>query len=281
MALLLCTLFALTACAREPGESGEPREFAHDYGVFLNYAGDLTELAAYQTVVIDAQYVSREDIAAFRAQGHTVYSYINVGALERFRSYYPDHSDLAIGPYEHWEEVWIDAADPAWQTFLLQTLAPRLLAKGIDGFFADNCDVYSYDAREAVLDGLTAILKGLRANGTPVILNGGDAYLDAYCESGGDPLDVASGVNQESVFTSIDWDSGTFGRADEASREYFKDYVNRCAARGLAVYLLEYTTDAELAGEIEAYCRQNGFHCYPASTLELTADAAVRESLSG
>lgn len=269
-ALLLCLLLALSACAR----TETPDAFAHDYGVFPGYTGDLAALADYQAVVIDAQYYSGAEIAAFRARGHSVYSYLNVGSLETFRDYYRDYQYLALGAYEHWdEEVWIDVGADAWQDFILQALAPQLSAKGIDGFFVDNCDVYYYYPRADILAGLTRILTGLRASGAYVLLNGGDACLDAYCASGGEPSDIADGINQESVFTAIDWARGTFGKADTISRDYFSDYVCRYAARGLDIYLLEYTDDALLSDRIAAYCAEHGFRYYIAASLELDAIA--------
>ena len=270
LALALC-LLPLAACARR--ENGG---FACEYGVFLSHEGDLAALEAYRTVVIDAQYVSAEDVAAFRARGHTVYSYLNVGSLESFRDYYDAYRDLALGAYEHWdEEVWIDAGSGAWQTFILQTLAPRLLEKGVDGFFVDNCDVYYHYPRQDIFDGLTRIVKGLRASGARVVINGGDAYLTAYCADGARASDVADGVNQESVFTSVDWDAGSFGRASAEDRAYFTDYVERCAAQGLEVFLLEYTTDAALMREIDEYCALHGFRYYVSGSLELGADAGA------
>lgn len=266
--LSLCLLFLASACV----QSAQTEVFAFDYGVFLSYEGDLSELAAYQTVVIDAQYISADDIAAFRAQGHSVYSYLNIGSLEAFRDYCEDYRHLALGAYEHWdEEVWIDAGAPAWQDFILQTLAPELFAKGIDGFFVDNCDVYYHYPTPDILAGLTRILTGLRASGARVLLNGGDAYLDACCASGRNAPDLVDGINQEGVFTSVDWDNGAFVEADAASRDYFSDYVCRYAAQGLEIYLLEYTDDAALAAKIAAYCTEHGFRCYIADSLELGA----------
>ena len=185
--------------------SGDGVPAQTEYGVFLSYEGDLSALAAYETVVIDAQYYTKEQIAAFQKQGHKVYTYINVGSLEDFRPYYDEYKDLALGTYEHWEEeVWMDAADPRWQDFLLKELAPELRGKGVDGFFVDNCDVYCNYPRRSILKGLTVIMKGLREGDMPVLINSGNDFLDAYCEGGGDPRDVVTGINQETVFSAID-----------------------------------------------------------------------------
>lgn len=258
----------LSGCSTVPA----PEKASHPYGVFLSVTEDLSRLSAYETVVIDAQYFTAEELHAFQAQGHKVYTYLNVGALEDFRDYYEARSPLALGDYVNWEEeVWMDVSQSRWQDFLLEELAPSLLEKGVDGFFVDNCDVYYEFPTESIFRGLVRILQGLRATGREVLLNGGDFFLTAYCDAGGDWSELITGINQETVFTRILWDTGTFDRADPEDQAYFAAYVERFAAAGAEVYLLEYTDDPGLAKEIEAYCAEQGFFCYVSRTLELEA----------
>ena len=246
------------------------RTTAHGYGVFLSATQDLSRFSDYETAVIDAQYYSKEEIEAFRQSGHKVYTYLNIGSLEDFRPYYDRFRALTLGDYENWEEeVWIDVSDPAWQQFVLTELVPALLEKGVDGFFVDNCDVYYEYPQSAIFDGLAAILRALKETGKAVVLNGGDVFLDAYCAHEGSWRDVITGINQETVFSSINWDTGTFGKADAEDHAYFTDYVERYANAGADIYLLEYTTDAALIAEIEAYCAAHGFGCYISDSIEL------------
>lgn len=241
-----------------------------DYGVFLSITEDLDSLAKYKTVVIDAQYFSKEDIDAFRADGHKVYSYINIGSLEDFRDYYSEFSDIILGAYENWdEEYWIDASDKRWQSFLIDELIPSLLGKDIDGFFVDNCDVYYLYPSEEIMNGLTNIMQAMINTGKEVIINGGDSYLDAYCSSGGQWNDVITGINQESVFSKILWDEDKFGTAEAKDKEYFQDYIESYAAEGADIYFLEYTTDKSLIKEIKEYCEEKAFNYYISDSLEL------------
>lgn len=79
------------------------------------------------------------------------------------------------------------------------------MEKGVDGFFVDNCDVYDYAHKKDIFDGLTVILKKIRAMGKPVVVNGGDIYVTAYQSRYGSAADIMTGVNQESVWSRIDF----------------------------------------------------------------------------
>ena len=262
-------LIVLTCCTGLAGAEQTPT-FKYPYGVFLSICENIEQFADYEIVVIDAQYYPKEELDTFRSKGHKVFSYINIGSLEDFRDYYDEYKDLSLGAYEHWEEeVWVDVSQKRWQDFMLNEIAAGLLEKDIDGFFVDNCDVYYVHPKQEILEGLTVIMKGLKATGKKVIINSGDTFLDAYCEQGGKWDDVISGINQESVFSTILWDEGTFGTAEPEDHEYFVSYIDRYGSQGAEIYLLEYTIDEELVKEIKAFCEERGYTYYVADSIEL------------
>ena len=241
-----------------------------DYGVFLNVTDlPLERFRKYETIVIDAQYFTKKDIELLHQNGITVYTYLNIGSVENFREYYTAYAKLAIGRYDHWEEEeWVDAADTDWQKLMGQ-LALKLNEKGVDGFFIDNCDVYYYFPRESIFEGLTVILQNIMTFGKEVIINGGDAYVTEYKERYGTLDDIMTGINQETVWSGIDFNKGTFIEQKKEERDYFCQYLEACKAEGMEVYLLEYTTDRKLIRKIEKYCKKQGFHLYISDTLEL------------
>lgn len=262
-------LIVMTCCTGLAGAEQAPT-FKYPYGVFLSICENIEQFADYEIVVIDAQYYPKEELDAFRSKGHKVFSYINIGSLEDFRDYYDEYKDLSLGAYEHWEEeVWVDVSQKRWQDFMLNEIAAGLLEKDIDGFFVDNCDVYYVHPKQEILEGLTVIMKGLKATGKKVIINSGDTFLDTYCEQGGKWDDVISGINQESVFSTILWDEGTFGTAEPEDHEYFVSYIDRYGSQGAEIYLLEYTIDEELMKEIKAFCEERGYTYYVADSIEL------------
>ena len=269
------TAAATTTTTTEVTTTEQPTETTvseakYAYGVFLSVEKNIDKLRDYEIVVIDAQHFKKEEIEAFKARGHKVYSYINIGSLENFRSYYKQYKSLKLGKYEHWdEEIWINVADKKWQDFIVEKLMPSLLDKGIDGFFVDNCDVYYHYKKKAIMDGLTVMMKSLVATGKKVLINGGDCYLDAYCKSGGKWSDVITGINQETVFSKIIWNKNKFGTASNKDHKYFTSYIERYAKKGADIYLLEYTRDKKLISKIKAYCKKKGFGYYVSDSVEL------------
>ena len=242
----------------------------NDYGVFLNAdASSLEQLKKYDLIVIDAQYFTKGDIELLHQNGTKVYTYLNIGSIENFREYYTTYEKLTIGRYEHWdEEKWVDVADPDWQKFMKQ-LSQELFEKGVDGFFIDNCDVYYYAPRESIFEGLTAILQNIMTFDKAVIINGGDTYVTEYSERYGAIDHIMTGVNQESVWSAIDFDKGTFYEQTKETRDYYCNYLEACQADGMDVYLLEYTTDKKLIQKIKKYCNEHDFHFYVSNSLEL------------
>lgn len=241
------------------------------YGVFLGIEPEnLSRTLAYDTIVIDAQYFTAEQIASLHASGHTVYSYINIGSVEDFRSYYKDYEQYTFGDYENWEgERWVDVSTDIWQDFILKQLAPDILSKGVDGLFVDNTDVYYIQPTDAIFGGVKDILQGLIALDTYVCINGGDCFVTEYLKRNGQFREIANAVNQETVFSMIEWEEDRFSKNDDEEREYFQNYVETVAANGGDVYLLEYTEDAALIDQIREYCRAHHFRYYASATLEL------------
>ena len=263
--LLLCILLVATIFV------ARRHKFSKDYGVYLGVTENLEQFSDTQIVVVDAQYFSADEINSFVADGHKVYSYINVGSLESFRDYYSRFDDLCLGDYEHWdEEKWMDVSSPKWQDFILNELAPSLIDKGISGFFVDNSDVYYQYQNDDILSGLATIMKGLKSYNKEIIINGGDVFMDAYTQKLGSWDDVITGINQESVFSYIDWDNNSFETAEKSDREYFENYLKKYSSLGADIFLLEYTTDSKLIDEITQYCKKQGYHFYISDSVELT-----------
>lgn len=241
------------------------------YGVFLNLnKRNIKKLYRYKAVVIDAQFFSKKEIRKLKKHKIKVYSYINIGSLENFRSYYKEFKNLSLGHYENWaEERWINVADKSWQNFISNKLAPQLLNKGISGFFVDNCDVYYNYPKKSIYSGLIHLLKALRKKNTPVIINGGDTFVTKYSHSHKNLKPILTGVNQECVFTSINFKHNTTTSQKPSVRKYFLNYLSKLKKHNTKIYLLEYTKKKSVIDKINTYCKKHKYIYYASPDIEL------------
>lgn len=259
--LVLCVALLVSGCAQEP---------SREYGVFLGISGnEIERLDGYDIVVIEPSEFNAEQIEALHADGTTVYGYLNVGAIEGWRPYYDRFRDMTLGVYEDWpDERWVDVTSAAWRDFIVNELGKEYAAMGLDGFFLDNADVYHHYRTDETFEGLSLMLRGLKGYGLPLVVNGGDDFV-SRCIDDGSAQGLFDGINQETVFTSIDFERGTYGERTEGECAFWQDYLAKVKQSGLSVYLLEYGADQGLAMRIDAYCRENGFLWYDAEGLEL------------
>lgn len=259
------------------------KNFLYEYGVFLNInEHKLNRLKNYHTIVIDAEYFSKKTITKLKKDGHTVYTYLNIGSIENFRKDYTKYSKYCIGNYENWEEErWIDVSQKQWQK-RIKNVAQTYYKKGVDGFFIDNCDVYYFMGLELdgnknqkvpskrLFQGLCSILKDLRTRyHKPVIINGGDTFVSRCIKENFNLKNYFTAVNQECVYTTIDFEHSKLKKAKAADTKYYESYLKRVKKKGIKIYLLEYSKSKTMVKSIQKKCLQNGFTYYVSPSIEL------------
>lgn len=262
----LSLLSGCLACAKK---TADPET---SYGVFLGVNSDqISLLKGYDTVVIDAAYFTKEEVESIRHNGaKKVYSYLNIGSIEDFREGYDSLKECVLAPYDNWPgEYWVDVSRPEWQRYIAQS-ASKLTEKGVDGFFLDNTDVYYLYPTLEIYDGLVSILSMLNTYQKDILINGGDTFVSKAVLEQDSPQIEIIGVNQECVFTNIDFANNALVRQDAETSQYYQDYLAACKEKGLAVYLLEYAKDGDvIEAAIQTYCNQNGFQYYRSSSIGL------------
>ena len=257
------------------GDESRQRIFPGNTAVLLgaspeNVLGRVEQDDVYQTLILDLQNFSKEQVSALHLAGvKKIYSYLDVGSLETYRSYFARFHKLARAPYENWEEeYWVDVSNISWQDFLVKELAIDLVQKGADGFFLDNTDVYAQEETPQTYEGLVRILEGLGDYHLPVIVNGGDLFVKKLIADHKENLLRA--ICQESVFSCIkDYKKNQFGRQDKEVRDDYLTYLQACKKANLAVLLIEYTRNSELEKEADSYCKKMGFRLFVSKSLAL------------
>ncbi|QBC33031.1 endo alpha-1,4 polygalactosaminidase [Pandoraea sp. XY-2] len=174
---VLCVLLALTALVSSAQTPTQPRAAVaaptgRDIGIgapWVSYYGNVAHLdlarmaSTFRLIDIDADpdqgNVTPAQIATLKADGtNRVISYLNLGACERFRSYW-QHAPAGflpcgrnrrahLGRYDGYrDETWMNPSDPAYRKLIVSYVAPRLIAQGVEGFYLDNLELIEHGVR--------------------------------------------------------------------------------------------------------------------------------------
>ena len=266
---IICVLILILSAALLSACSVSTSDDAEKYVVLIGETSETTEkLSDIDLLVIDAEYFSQNDIARLRENGiREIYSYINIGSIESFRSYDTDFEKYTLGAYENWpEEKWIDVSAPEWQACTAFRV-DALIQKGVDGFFVDNTDVYYNYPQESIYDGILTILDYMDHTGRKIMINGGDCFVKKYLTTEKNVL--IDGVNQENVFTAYDFSKDVYTKNDQSTREYYTEYLDLAMSHGCAAYTLEYATDPAIRRQAAAYAGKHGYICYISDNIGL------------
>lgn len=240
------------------------------WGVFIGaHVRSLKKVKPYNYIVIDAQHYSKKEIKRLKKGGRKVYSYLSVGTLETYRSYYKRFKKYRLKKYNNWNtEYWVNVRKKKWKKFIVKELVPKLKAKGISGLWVDNTDVYYEYPKKKIYKSLVYMLKKFKKMKLPVVINGGDVFVDKLIADKKQKL--IKGIMQEEVLTVIaDYNKGIFARQGPEDYIYFTTYIQRCKAAGIKVSLLEYTRDPVMKKEIIDYCKKNGYNYYICNNVML------------
>ncbi len=262
--IMAAILIMLAACQKEQLEAE-----TSPYGVFIGIDHDnIGRLDNYDIVVVEPSEFSKKEVETLHEKGKTVYAYLNIGTIETFRSYYEDFENITLGQYGDWpDEYWIDVSNEDWQENCLN-LAVKIKKKGFDGYFIDNLDVYNYYPKPGIYDGICNILRRLKTLDTEVIINGAKEFVMTTFSMDAQE-DLFDAVNQEEVFTKINFDDETYHNQSIKETAVLKQYLNNVKSEGYGVYLLEYSPSKATAKRIRKYCEKNGFKYYCAKSLKL------------
>lgn len=252
------------------------------------------------TYCFESAYVPRtlakcrkNDLAVVDTEGHEkavreavkrgvwVYGYLNVGALEKERSYFERFHHIRLAKYSGWDgEYWINPTAKEWQEHIISE-AKKIKATGAIGLYLDNTDIYymclqgfreektkmlrSAPSAQAVYNALSSIILKISALGLIVMPNGGDTFLRKFMVA---HPNVIKTINQEGVFYSE-----LNKKNKSADTKYYKDWC-KWAQKKISgkARLIEYTTSKTEQAKIKAYCLAHGWDVYFSKHKELRGD---------
>ena len=195
-------------------------------------------------------------------RGVFVYGYLNAGALEKERPYYPLFKHLRLAPYDGWDgEYWIDMTDRGWQQHLISE-AKRMKKLGVIGLYLDNTDIYymvtegfrspmrKAPSPQAVYTALSNIVLKLSDLGMIVMPNGGDVFVRKFVRAHPNTIKT---VNQEGVLYQDK------KRQSKEDTEYFTEYLDWKKKKGIYIRGIEYPKNKVQALNAKAYYKKHGW----------------------
>lgn len=112
-------------------------------------SGDLARrYAGYGLIVVDGEEVSRGQVRRLRATGAVVLAYLSVGTIEPGRSWYRKARRHRLDLWGDWGEWYADVSRRRYRNLIARDVAPKILAKGVDGLFLDNVDMIETHRRQ-------------------------------------------------------------------------------------------------------------------------------------
>lgn len=239
------------------------------YKVYLGLNGsDVNRIikAKPNIAVIDFAEFGDTQIKKLRSKGIKLISYLNVGAIEKGRSYYSKYKKYAIGNYSDWDEKWMDLRAEAWQNFLLER-AKSFKARGAIGLYIDNLDVVEEYKPLKMYESARKILKHIRKEtGLYLMVNGADYFVSRCIR---DKVVHFQAIQQEEVFTRIiNIGKNKCGSQTSAEKKRLKAYCIE-ARKHVDVYLLEYRANAANRAKIAAFCKKYKMNYYNSKTVDL------------
>ena len=250
--------------------------------------GDLDRVAAtFRLINIDADPDSGNftpaQIRRLKAGGrNTVLTYLNIGSCERSRRYWsrapaglvPCGGNRAaqLGTYRTFpDEVWMNPANPDYQRLILEHVAPRLAATGVDGFFLDNLEIVEHGVGgnraggpcdRACVAGTLMLVAHLRRQfpGLALVMQNATSATTREAVVAGVPFPrLLDGVSREEVYTP------RFDRAAEAELLAWKDLGPSPDGASFSITTLDYVgncRDRRRAGRVYSRSRAKGFSPY-------------------
>ncbi|MBR0410704.1 MAG: endo alpha-1,4 polygalactosaminidase [Eubacterium sp.] len=257
--IMLCTV--LIPCCETKAASKTDK-----WGVFIGATTkklpNKIKKRQYKYVVIDAQYYNAKDIKKLKSRKCKVYSYLSIGSIANYRPYFNYFKKYTLGNYNNWtEERWVDVTNKSWQNFVVNNLVAGMRKKGIDGVWVDNTDVYYEYPRDDIFDALVSILRRIHKKRIPIIINGGDVFVEKLMET--NQHRIIKGVMQEEVLTQIaGYRNDVFKAQTPADRLYYETYLKKVREKGLKISILEYTKKPAVRKSILKYCKKHGYGYY-------------------
>lgn len=268
LALAACVFLLITSIrAGDATTTPEPAGKTEPLSFYVNYSARVptAPLVAHALAIVHPD--ATVDLAAAHRAGNTVLAYLSVGEVAADAPYRAEVVSRRLpfaGRNPTWNSDLIDLTDERWIDYFVTQLAPAAISRGFDGLFLDTLDaidlIPATAARTAALrTGLVTLIRRLHTAfpGKRILVNRGFPVFSAIRDS-------IDGVLAESLFETHDFATTSSRAVAPGETAALLIELQRIAAAGRQVYVLDYTdpADATRATSAANRIRALGFHAF-------------------
>ncbi len=134
LSALLCA-FPFSACVAA----------TQSWVVYYGHAHPFDDFAHYDIIAFDSDEYPA--LPKERKEGQTILGYLSTSEAETYRPYFDEIEalDVFIAKSDLWRDhIIIDIREERWRDYFVNTLVPKVLAKGFDGIMLDTIDSVIY-----------------------------------------------------------------------------------------------------------------------------------------
>ena len=203
------------------------------------------ELRAFDIVVVEPDHGF--DPKAYRTSASELFAYVSVGEVEPKRRY---GKDLPAAWFNGENTAWgarvVDQSNPAWPTFVVETVVAPLWDRGYRGLFLDTLDSYQLaaktpEARRRQEQGLASVIRAIKRKFPELrlIFNRGfeilpEVHREAYA------------LAVESLYQEWDQAAQQYGEVSQSEREWILGQLKTVTSEyRLPVIVIDYVPPAQ------------------------------------
>jgi polysaccharide biosynthesis protein PelA len=204
----------------------------------------LKQLQLFNTAIIEPSHL--ENPESYKAKQSKLFAYVSLGELESKSPYFKQiKSKWIIAHNKNWKSEVMDASNPKWQQFFLNTIIKRLWQKGYRNFFLDTVDSYHLaklndKQKQAQEKGLIQIIHLIKQRypEAKLIINRGFEILPQVKND-------ISGIAAESLYYGYNSSKKSYQKVSENDRKWLLSKLNEAKQLGLNVFVIDYLPNTE------------------------------------
>ncbi len=229
---------------------------AKDYVVYYG-TGRVGDLALYDIAIIQPNTLPDTDLRLLANSGTVTLAYLSIGEFDPDQEAFNNGSvpqNWLLDENPIWGSFYVDVTQEGWRRLIVEQ-AGIYLVRGFNGFFLDTVDTIDLypNARESMIEIIRA-LRDAYPNAV-IVQNRGFSIID-------DTVPLIDGVMAESLSTSYDFNTDTYGEVETGSSDALIEQLRALKEEhGIVILALDYASpdDAALATYARQRAEANGF----------------------